>query len=252
MKEKLFKPNMISAAFFYIGVMFIGSSLLGFLFAFIASNMTNVSYIDIIAAITNEPVGEDAVKIGLVVSAWVSAATYALLAIFIPFYTRDTLIEDYRAIKKDPLKMISIIVISAIVFNGITFLLDWLLEKYSTVGVSQNQMGIEQMIEAGYGLIIFIPIVILAPIVEELIYRKTIFKIFDRNKIIAFLFSVVAFVLPHMISTSGTPVEWIIMCLPYLISAIMLASIYLISKGNVYVVIVAHMINNLIAFIQIL
>ena len=92
------------------------------------------------------------------------------------------------------------------------------------------------------------------PLVEELIYRKAIFKLLDKKHIVlSYVVSTIVFVLPHMLSTPINNFgDWLLLCVPYFISAILLCLVYHLSKKNVYASWFVHMINNLVTFILIL
>ena len=165
---------------------------------------------------------------------------------------RNHLVNDFKEIKEKPIYFTVLAIISVILFYGISILVSYCIDKL--VGVSNNQSLIEGMILNGGAIPVFFAVVIFAPIVEELIYRKAIFHFFkNKHIIVSYIVSSVIFALPHMIST---PIEnitdWLLMCIPYLVSAILLCLIYHLSKKNIYVVWIVHMINNLVTFILIL
>ncbi len=99
----------------------------------------------------------------------------------------------------------------------------------------------------------FVAVVICAPIVEELVYRKAIFSFLDKKPIaVAYIVSIILFTLPHMLTTSfQQPLQWFLISIPYLISALMLCVIYHVSGKNIYASWFTHMINNLVSFILI-
>ena len=135
-----------------------------------------------------------------------------------------------------------------IIIYGLTYVINYLYDLYN-IGVSDNQDTIVNYIKYGNALISFFAVVICAPLVEELIYRYSIFSLFN-NRIISYIVSILFFMLPHMLSTTSDILTWFLLAIPYLISGFMLAYIYDSSK-NIYASVIAHMLNNLMSFIVI-
>ena len=165
---------------------------------------------------------------------------------------RNHLLDDFREVKNRKLYYILFAVIGAIAFYAITLVVSAVVSYL--VGESNNQNVIEGMILNGGTIPVFFAVVLCAPLVEELVYRKSIFKLLENKPIIySYLVSVIAFVLPHMISTPMTNIgNWLLLCIPYFVSAILLCLVYQKSNKNIWVVWGIHMFNNLIAFILIL
>ena len=117
-------------------------------------------------------------------------------------------------------------------------------------GTSENQESLEAAVLSKYGLIMLIPIVFFAPIIEELIFRKFIFGIIeDKLKWSAWsaiLISTVVFSLMHLLSGDF---QYILLYLP---QAFVMGIMYHFSKNNIFVPITIHFINNLLAAIGIL
>lgn len=85
-----------------------------------------------------------------------------------------------------------------------------------------------------------------APITEEIIYRKCIFSYFQKD-VYGILVSTLCFALVHVFASLD-----FIHILPYLITGALLSVAYSLSKRNIYVTIIAHMLVNTISFIVIL
>lgn len=161
--------------------------------------------------------------------------------------------NDFISFKNNFLKLSLYTLISAIVFYAIVSVVDVLVG----LGVpdSQNQNTIEIIMQNGGAVPMIITTVILAPIVEELIYRKVVFEYAKKISIpLAYIISIVLFSLPHMLSTDISSVGvgvWLLQLVPYVASAGLLALIYHKSNYNIYTTIIIHLLNNFLAVILI-
>ncbi|MGM9972129.1 MAG: lysostaphin resistance A-like protein, partial [Anaeroplasmataceae bacterium] len=114
--------------------------------------------------------------------------------------------------------------------------------------VSNNQESIEIMVKnKGIQTIFnFLAICILGPIVEELVFRESLYN-FTNNNILFLIISSLAFTLIHITSSSGNLRYMIGISIPYFCCGIALGIMYIKSKHNVFVTIAIHSIINLIA-----
>ena len=107
---------------------------------------------------------------------------------------------------------------------------------------ADNQQALEEIFSAGYVIPFFIFVVILAPILEEIVFRKILFH-FIPHDILAIFISAFLFGMLHVVMT------WdIIHVFPYLLMGIIFGFIYVHFKKNIYAAIFLHAINNGIAF----
>ena len=177
-----------------------------------------------------------------------NALTYALMAFGVLFYMRDDFKNDFILIKEKP-KFYSIYIpVSAIVFAGAAIGLSLLFGNF--VDSSENQVLIENILKHAGAVPMIISTILLAPIVEEAIYRKCVFHYLNRYPVwVSYLVSTILFALPHMITTNKSFGTWCLIAIPYLLDGLMLAAVYHLSKKNIYASIAAHMLNNIIAVI---
>ena len=114
---------------------------------------------------------------------------------------------------------------------------------------SANQAVIEAILNNGGAIPMVLATVILAPVVEELIYRKAIFYYGNKYSVAcSYIVSILLFTLPHMLSSDMSNMAmWLLQCVPYALSGGLLCIIYHKSNYNIYTVILVHMTNNLIA-----
>lgn len=117
---------------------------------------------------------------------------------------------------------------------------------------SQNQVLIESLAHA-HPIIIVVTSVILAPIVEELLFRATLFGwLYELHPIVAHVLSAFLFGFLHIMDSvlSGNVQEWI-QIFAYLFMGGVLSFLYE-KRNNICVPILSHMMNNLFSMLVIL
>lgn len=254
----IFKPNKIVALILYIFMTYIGSSIILILITKIyASTHENVLFEDLLSLLIAKDLDEalknttSSLRIAYgKVNAIGNMMGYLIMLLTTCFYMRNYLIEDTLEWKSKYKYLLWFIPVAALVFYGLSFGIDSIISSLVD-GSSQNQNTIVLMIQNGGAFYMFIAVVICAPIVEELIYRKAIFSFLEKKHIAwSYVVSTIFFTLPHMITTTNvSPGDWFLLAIPYAVSAVMLAAIYHLSKKNIYATWFAHLLNNLISFI---
>jgi len=193
-------------------------------------------------------------KIAAACNVWSMAISYIPVAVLLILIMHIDLIEDFKKLKEKPIFNAILAVAGGLVLFLVVFLLGMLIEK--VVGyTSTNEETLESVFAyKKYGVFMLLITSIFGPIVEELVYRKAIFNLLnDKPKWIPIVVSIVAFVLPHMLSTTDASFgEFLLISVPYIVSAAIFAFAYEISGRNVYVTMVMHFINNLITCIILL
>ncbi len=134
-------------------------------------------------------------------------------------------------------------------------------------GDSANQEAIINMMQPGLPTILmFFATVIFAPILEELIFRKSIFNLFPNKPYLALVISSIGFgllhvvssafaIIPEMISGNATYLEFIselFYVIPYGLMGFALGFSYIKSEKNIVAPIFAHALNNLLSFVMII
>ena len=257
-ENEFFKPSELKAITLYLIVnSLLGSVVLIFIASIITLFNKDYSFIQLfeLAAISVEDIGNlssDQQYMYYNLNTYTNLICYLLGFIVVCLFMRNHLLDDFNELKKRPIYFGVFMLIGAILFYIISILVSYGIDQL--VGVSNNQSLIEGMILNGGAVAIFFAVVVFAPMVEELIYRKAIFKLLEKKHIsIAYVVSTIVFVLPHMLSTPITNIgDWLLLCVPYFISAILLCMSYHLSNKNIYVSWFIHMINNLVTFILIL
>ncbi len=113
-----------------------------------------------------------------------------------------------------------------------------------------NQLVIEQTLRSGGMVFMFISAVILGPIVEELVFRKSIFGLI-KNETIALFVSAFAFGSIHLLSEPSLT-DALINGFVYIFLGLVFGYIYIRNKKNIVINITVHMISNLVSVLAVL
>lgn len=253
MNVNLKSPSKMMAVIIYLliyallGAVFIILSI-GIVGAINGAGFSNMIDIYVHSKINGANITNEELSAYYIGSAIGNFLTYLFMAIGIIFYMRDEFKNDFVAIKEKP-KFYSIYIpLTSILFVTLAITISILFNKITES--SANQQTIENMLKYSGASLMIISTILLAPIVEEAIYRKCIFHFFRAYPIwVSYVVSTILFALPHMLTTSTSFGNWCLIALPYLLDGFMLALIYHLSKKNIYATIIAHMLNNIVAVI---
>lgn len=172
---------------------------------------------------------------------------------------RDDFIIDAKSIKEH----IKFFLIFTVIAGAIMYLTEFGISLYQEamylwfdIGTATNQQTIIDMFDGGIGtyIVMFITLVIIAPILEELEFRVLVFKAFNKSKpFIPILISTILFGLAHIDITGiveGHVYE--VAFIPvYVLPGLALALMYHFSNRNIYPNILVHSIINFISYIGI-
>lgn len=259
--KKYLKTNNISVILGYFIAMVLGSFLGIIIICSVAASKFDLAVTDainILSLKSLEGLDANAVKAFYFMQSWNNLISYILIFAIVVFFGRGFIVEDFQKLKKQKmltnLLYLGIAVVGFGLLYGSSVLFSWLSGLVSNVTSSENQDSFVGMIKNGYGAIVFISVVFLAPISEELVYRKSIFKFFNDKKLwyIPLLISALVFALPHMLTTEESFLVWTILFLSYFASGIILALVYHFSDDNIIISTICHMLNNLLAFLLII
>lgn len=115
--------------------------------------------------------------------------------------------------------------------------------------ISLNQFYINKILNSSSAYLMIVPTVILAPIIEELVFRKAFFSLF-KNDIVALIVSSLVFGLIHVSGESG--IYLLVNLIIYAIPGFALGFVYLKNNKNIYPVIFVHALTNLISVLAVL
>lgn len=126
----------------------------------------------------------------------------------------------------------------------------WLYDLLKIEGTPSNQAIIETALASSMRPFMFLVVVIGAPILEEMIFRKFLFGYLMEkahlSKWVTFVIATFAFAAIHIISNPGD----YIFIFPYLALSAVITLSYILSDFNIYVPIGLHFLNNLVSFFQ--
>lgn len=116
--------------------------------------------------------------------------------------------------------------------------------------VSLNQQAIERSLLSSTGVLMILVTIIFAPILEELIFRKAMFRFF-KNQWVAMVVSSLIFGLIH-VSSERTFLDFFTNLITYSASGFALGYVYIKNKHNVWSSILVHAVANAVSIIMIL
>ena len=170
-------------------------------------------------------------------------------AIPIIFVFKDFLKENWLVFKKDFLEntiwVLTIGIAMTYVFSIAGGLIVDLLAPQA--GKAANQTLIESLVKSKF-LVMFVQTVVIAPIVEEILFRGLIFNsLRQKNKVWAHLISAFLFGLLHVYTyiLAGDMSEWIKL-IPYMMTGLSLSLVYE-NRQTIVAPILLHATTNLIA-----
>ena len=169
----------------------------------------------------------------------VSSLIYLL---FVLFMYRKELIDDFKSFKfKTIFKYIPIYLLGILLM----VLSNTLIYKITNTTISGNEQAIREYIKL-FPIYMCFSTVIYAPVVEEIIFRKT-FKNVIKNSTIFILTSGIIFGLVH-ISYNGNIYKELLITVPYMLMGIDFAYIYH-KSNNIFTTITIHSLHNLVLLI---
>ncbi len=182
---------------------------------------------------------------------YVSTGLNLAVAICLVILLKKALKNDLEQFRSQKLKSFGKIV-SGMVMIYVTLLIVQniiLLINKEQLG-SDNEEYISKLFTKDYLrlTILFFDLVVLAPFVEELVFRKAIFGLFGnvKNKIYPILASGFIFGIMHIMIN---PSEYL-QSIPYIAMGLVLGFTYYRSNENIYINVGIHMLNNLISYVS--
>lgn len=165
----------------------------------------------------------------------------------------NTIKKDGLNFKNNLLKYIIIIVVGFLLLIALNYLMNWIygLLGFGEDDTSQNQQAIIDALNGSTKYFVIIYTVIIAPIFEEIIFRKLFYNTLRLNTklpvwAIVIIISI-AFSLIHV-----TDVESLVYFPQYFVLAFIITGAYAITKENIFVSTGLHFLNNLLAVLGII
>ena len=170
-------------------------------------------------------------------------ALYLTLFLIFIYMLRSYFKDQFKFTKDNLHDFIKISILGVVTLFIAVFGASIIMELLGVTENSENQEVLNNLVTAAafdkVALILFS--VLLAPVVEELVFRRAVFGFLEKiNTPLAIIVSGLSFGLIHVLS--GDYLQLIV----YGSLGLVLAYIYYYSKKNIFTVIVVHMVYNLI------
>lgn len=176
--------------------------------------------------------------------------SYVPILIVAIYFLREELAEDIVAFKGDLKNNLKVLGIGFVAMYVSAYIVGYIYSLFDITGESSNQDLINLLLDSPGKILMVIAVVILAPIAEELIFRKLLIgtceEKFRFKPIVAIIISSVIFSFIHV-----TDLESLKYIFQYIALATPICATYHYSKNNVVVTIILHMINNFISILSV-
>ena len=170
----------------------------------------------------------------------ISNLIYLIIVLFI--YKKELKNDITKINLKNFLKYIPIYLLGIYIMN----VSNNLISLITNSNISQNEINVRESIKL-FPIYMTFSILIYAPFVEEIIFRKT-FRNIINNKYIFIIISGILFGLIHMTFNNNLLNEFL-MIIPYILMGITFSYIYY-KSDNIFTTIIFHSLHNLILLIQ--
>lgn len=171
-----------------------------------------------------------------------------IIALALFYVNRKNYKEDFLIFKKAPKRHIKYIFSGFVLVYVALFMANAIMDFLGVSGTSQNELAIQSMfnLDAISIITLFLSLVIFTPIVEETVFRKSIYGLVkpSMGDIAAILISGLIFAFLHVAGFGD-----FIQVIPYAFMGLSFSYIYYYTNRNLYVVIVIHAMNNLIPYL---
>ena len=161
---------------------------------------------------------------------------------------RRFLLESLRNTAKHPILLIQTVIKGLVLHYALSICVNFFIFILNPDFSNVNDDNIAQMVQKNFTLMA-IGTVLLAPPVEEILFRSLIFgRFYDRNKILAYILSTVIFSAIHVLGYIDL-YDWrtLLMCfVQYIPGSICLAWTY-VAGDSIFAPILIHMTINLIS-----
>lgn len=176
-----------------------------------------------------------------------------IMVIIVALMLKDTLIEQWRDFQKDIRgNLMYGCLIGVALIYGFGLIGGFITLMLGGKSSSDNQTLIESIVNV-YPILMSISTVILAPILEEMLFRGIVFGwVYEINPKLAHVLSGFVFGFVHVMSSvlSGNMSEWI-QIFAYFFMGVALSYLYE-KRNNIFVPMMSHSIYNLISMLTIL
>lgn len=190
-------------------------------------------------------IDKESVRNNIKVQVLLSLFSYLILLIILFFMYREDIIKEFRIFVKKIRENMDIGLSSWVTGLLIMFVSNMILVSFFHSEGANNETVVRTMIH-GFPIVMGLEVCILVPIIEEIVFRKTIKDVFKNVYVFIFL-SFLIFGLAHVASMATSIVDWLYI-IPY--GALGGAFAFAYHKtDSVFTSITFHMIHNTIVFL---
>ena len=172
--------------------------------------------------------------------------TYMPLVVLLGYCLRHDLVKDFKNFIKNFKSNLGIIGGAFIGMLALSGLVMSIYEMIGVVGESANENIINLLLDSPGKWLMIISVVVFAPILEELIFRKLFIDTceirFKLKPLFAIIISTVLFAFIHV-----SDLESLKFIFQYMALALPICMAYHYSNNNIYVVTIIHIINNFLS-----
>jgi len=202
----------------------------------------------------------------LFVGSMTNFSVYLVGLVIILLLAKPYLLQDLESSRNNTKKFFVFIGQGILIYYVGNVIGNILTELLGITGDSENQKTIVALLQSKYVAIVLLTTVILAPLIEEIVFRKAFFDLLSKktkmNSITIIVVSGISFAMIHFVMAIldillseqglGALLSELIYIIPYFISGLVLGYIYEKSERNILVPITIHMLNNILSAILIL
>lgn len=174
--------------------------------------------------------------------------SYIPLLVVIIYFLRKEFVSDFINFKKDIKKNVVIIVVGYLGMMAVAYLVAMVYGLIGIEGESNNEVTIDLMLNSPGAVAMVIAVVLIAPFVEEVIFRKLLMgtceETFRFPPVVGIIVSSLVFSFIHV-----SDLESLKFIFQYLALAVPICVAYHKSGNNIYVTLILHIINNAISVI---
>jgi len=142
------------------------------------------------------------------------------------------------------------VVIGYFILLGGNIIGQLLLTLLNYTDPSVNQKGIEILLKTDYGVFVAIAVII-GPIFEELVFRKSLIDILvfkgKFSPVLSIISSSILFGLIHVVFNIENNIYELVKIIPYFFQGLVLGGLYVKKDYNIYLPMFVHILNNTIA-----
>ncbi|MBQ8293280.1 MAG: CPBP family intramembrane metalloprotease [Bacilli bacterium] len=253
------KQTSVKAIIFYVLLMYVANVFLQFILMIVSPIITGEPLFE--STDLGELILNDTNNIFII--SWTQILIYTAMTIALIWVVKKYLINDLIRFKNKIWKGLLKVLIGFVLFYLVAILCDEFIKLIGIESSSANQEALEIIIKGPYSILVLITIVLMGPICEEIIFRKSAFNLFKptTNKWVKIAVTGAIFGSIHVLSailsyiTAGESIKIIleecILGIPYILQGMVLGYIYQSSDENIVPVTIVHILNNTLAAIAI-